>query len=327
MHKTASLQTRLLAFLGGKADDFSTLALEVFAFQFTHNAAYRAFCELKQHTPATVTDWRAIPAVPTRSFKDMPITCFPVTEAVAEFHTSGTTRALAGKHFFKTLALYDAGSVPQFNAYLFPDGNRLPILSLVPETPHSSLAHMCRTVGSRYVKRLEAVTEPVCLLGTAFHFLSLFDAGLELCLPPGSRAMETGGFKGRSREVSKPELYALFEEHLGLPATMVVNEYGMTELSTQFYDQTLRVGRQTDTKLAPPWARVLITDPTTGEELPAGKRGLIRVFDLANLWSAMCVQTEDWGVATADGGFQILGRAASAEVRGCSLNAEALAQR
>jgi hypothetical protein len=325
MTKTASLQTRLLAFLGGARASFEALALEVFAFQFEHNLPFRAFCELKQRTPDTVADWREIPAVPTRSFKDLPIICFPAAEAVAEFHTSGTTRALAGKHFFKTLALYDAGSVPWFNAHLFPDGNRLPILSLVPETPHSSLAHMCRTVGGRYVEQLEVVTEPVCLLGTAFHFLNLLDAGLELRLPPGSRAMETGGFKGRSREISKPELYALFEQHLGIPATHVVNEYGMTELSTQFYDQTLRIGRQTDTKFAPPWARVLITDPTTGEEVPAGTRGLIRVFDLANLWSAMCVQTEDWGVATGDGGFAVLGRATSAEVRGCSLNAEALA--
>jgi len=137
----------------------------------------------------------------------------------------------------------------------------------------------------------------------------------------GSRAMETGGFKGRSREVSKQQLYELFEKCLGIPPRCVVNEYGMTELSTQFYDQTLVEGRQTDRKVAPPWSRVLIMDPRTGVEAKEGETGLIRVFDLANLWSAMCIQTEDLGVAR-DGGFEIIGRAAGAEVRGCSLNAE-----
>ena len=115
----------------------------------------------------------------------------------------------------------------------------------------------------------------------------------------------------------------MFEKFLGLPSSKVVNEYGMTELSTQFYDETLRIGRQTDQKTVPPWARVLMIDPNTGKEARGGERGLIRICDLANLWSAMCVQTEDLGIAVGDG-FEILGRAAGAEVRGCSLNAESL---
>ena len=115
----------------------------------------------------------------------------------------------------------------------------------------------------------------------------------------------------------------MFEKFLGIPPARVVNEYGMTELSTQFYDQTLREGRQTDRKVAPPWSRVLIVDPNTGKEAKERERGLIRVYDLANVWSAMCIQTEDLGVAYGDE-FEVLGRAAGAEVRGCSLNAEAL---
>jgi hypothetical protein len=115
----------------------------------------------------------------------------------------------------------------------------------------------------------------------------------------------------------------MFEKFLRIPPSCVVNEYGMTELSTQFYDQTLSVDRQTDEKTAPPWSRVLVIDPNTGKEAAEGERGLIRVFDLANLWSMMCIQTEDLGIARGDR-FEILGRAAGAEVRGCSLNAEML---
>lgn len=316
MRKT-ELQDRLLAFIGGASDDFNALALEIFAFQREHNAPYRAYCDrLRQ----PVHHWQDIPAVPTSAFKHLPIACFPVAEAAAEFHTSGTTADQTGKHYFKTLELYDAASAPNFRAHLFPDDATMPVLSLVPDDPRSSLAYMIRVVGGKFVERLVPTTEPVCVLGTAFHFLNLFDAGFTSQLPPGSRVMETGGFKGRSREISKRELYRLFAERLGV--TYVVNEYGMTELSTQFYDH--RTG--SDRKDVPAWARVMIVDPATGQEAPPGQRGLIRVFDLANLWSAMAIQTEDLGVADGDG-FQILGRVAGAEVRGCSLTAEEFSQR
>jgi hypothetical protein len=97
----------------------------------------------------------------------------------------------------------------------------------------------------------------------------------------------------------------------------------MTELSTQFYDRTLLEGQQTNRKCVPPWSRVLIIDPNTGKEAKEGDRGLIRICDLANLWSAICIQTGDLGVASGEG-FEILGRAPGTEVRGCSLNAETL---
>jgi len=238
--KTAlQLQQRIVAFIGGARDDFDALALEVFAFQFERNAAYRAFCERKDRTPDRVAHWTEIPAVPASAFKQLPLTCFPPDDAVTEFRTSGTTQPCSGRHLFKTLDLYDAAITPNFNAHLFPDGAKMPLLSLVPDDPHSSLAYMIRKLGARCVERLETVEQPVCLLGTAFGFLKLFDDGISLRLPPGSRAMETGGFKGRTREIAKTELYEMFEKHLGIPPTHVVNEYGMTELSTQFYDEPL----------------------------------------------------------------------------------------
>jgi hypothetical protein len=357
MNKTAlELQQRVLALMArGVAqptsdDEFNELACTVFEFQYEHCGVYRAYCERLKATPDTVSHWQQIPAVPTSAFKDFTLACFPAEDAVAEFHTSGTTREKSGRHFFRTLQLYEAAIPHNFAAHLLPDNARLPMMVLTPSPPealHSSLSHMLGvvmrefgTVESAYyvergqlcVERLvsalqeaERTRQPVFLLGTAFAFVDLSDHLMQhnatFQMAEGSRAMDTGGFKGRSREVSKRALYGQIEECLGIPPARVVNEYGMTELSTQFYDQTLREGRQTDRKLAPPWSRVLIIDPNTGKEAKPGERGLIRVYDLANLWSAMCIQTEDLGVAAGDG-FEVLGRAAGADVRGCSLNAE-----
>ncbi len=186
----------------------------------------------------------------------------------------------------------------------------------------------------RDLSEAQLAKQPVCLLGTAFAFVHLLDhltrQGLRFEMAKGSRVMETGGFKGRSREMPKVELYGLIERLIGIPKTRIINEYSMTELSTQFYDGSLPVNRQTDCKTAPPWARVVIIDPNTGREAAQNERGLIRVYDLANMWSIMCIQTEDLGVARAAASasgansFEVLGRAAGAEVRGCSLTAEDL---
>jgi len=366
MDQTAiDLQQRILALTTrGVAQptsdgEFHRLAREVFAFQYERCTQYRAYCDHVKLTPQSVMRWKEIPAVPTSAFKEFALTCFPIEETVAEFYTSGTTREKAGKHYLRTVELYEAAIRSNFVAHLLPDNARMPmmVLTLSPEeAAHSSLSHMMGVVmrefgaddSAYYVEGEQLLVEklvhdlceaqsahqPVCLLGTAFAFVHLFDdlaqQNLKFEMSEGSRAMETGGFKGRTREMSKAELYAMFERFLGIPKDLVVNEYGMTELSTQFYDETLPVGHQTDRKAVPPWARVLIIDPNTGRETAANERGLIRVIDLVNLWSMMSVQTEDLGVALASSApsglqeFEVLGRAAGAEVRGCSLNAEDL---
>ncbi|HVM61236.1 MAG TPA: long-chain fatty acid--CoA ligase [Verrucomicrobiae bacterium] len=366
MEKTAlDLQRRILALIARGLThpttdkEFDRLAREVFAFQYERCAPYRAYCDRVKLTPQTVGHWKHIPAVPTSAFKDFALTCFPVEEAVAEFHTSGTTREKSGKHHLRTLELYEAAIKLNFERHLVSDEKRLRMLVLMPSSqkaPHSSLSHMMGVVmhefgevGSEFyvddgVLRIDQVVrdlsetqqqrQPVFLLGTAFAFVHLIEhmarQGLRFELSAGSRVMETGGFKGRSREMPKVELYALIERFLGIPRTRIVNEYGMTELSTQSYDLTMQTDRQTDLKAIPPWARVTIINPNTGREAADNERGLIRVYDLANLWSIMCVQTEDLGVARVVAGtnsFEILGRAAGAEVRGCSLNAEDLKTR
>ena len=151
-----------------------------------------------------------------------------------------------------------------------------------------------------------------------FAFVRLLDAIKSLPLPSGSRVMETGGYKGRSREVPREELHAQISAKLGVERSDIISEYGMCELSSQFYTRpTLRASRSV-VFTGPPWTRSMVVDPETGREAREGGRGLIRVFDLANRGSVLAIQTEDVGVRRGDG-FELIGRALQVEARGCSL--------
>jgi hypothetical protein len=243
--------------------------------------------------------------------------------------------------------------------------SKLVVLTPPPaQAPHSSLVHMFETIRSRacesadrsffgtvatdgsWVLNFEAMLavlnsslvtrHPSLLLGTAFSFVHLLDFlgehDLRLQLPPGSRVMETGGYKNRSRTMPKEELHALITERLGVPWENIICEYGMSELSSQAYDSVAgdewRVtGKGAVSRLTPrvmrhfrfpPWARVQIVSPETGREVEDGETGLVRVFDLANVYSVMAVQTDDLGVHRGDG-FELIGRTQFIEPRGCSL--------
>jgi hypothetical protein len=276
-------------------------------------------------------------------------------------------------HCAESLKLYEASLLPWFLDNVLPDC-RLPIadcrlVCLTPspeQAPHSSLVQMFDTIRSRacesadrsffgkvgadnsWILNFDAVAttfksaignrQSAILLGTAFSFVHLLDFlaehNLRFQLPPGSRVVETGGYKNRSRTMPKEELHALITERLDIPAENIICEYGMSELSSQAYDGVagragcpqpagLRRGEDTAPYLPhhfhfPPWARVRIISPETGREVADGETGLIRVFDLANVFSVMAVQTEDLGVRRGDG-FELIGRAELAEPRGCSL--------
>jgi hypothetical protein len=130
----------------------------------------------------------------------------------------------------------------------------------------------------------------------------------------GSRVMETGGYKGRSRVVPKPELHKMMADRFGISPSQIISEYGMSELSSQAYDNPDRVFR------FPPWARAQVISPESGREVGVGETGLVRIFDLANVYSVMAIQTEDLAVRR-ETGFELLGRPTEAEPRGCSLMA------
>ena len=164
-----------------------------------------------------------------------------------------------------------------------------------------------------------ASRKPVALLGTAFNFVHLLDhlaaSGRCLALQPGSCLMETGGYKGRSRTLPKGDFHAAISTALGISRDHIVCEYGMSELSSQAYDSGVGA---TPFFRFPPWARFQIISPETGREVSDGEPGLLRVCDLANVASALVVQTEDLAIRRG-AGFELLGRANAAEPRGCSL--------
>ena len=361
MEGAANVDRDILALIGegwgGRRDDerFNALALRVFAYQFEHNHAYRGFCQGRGLTPLTVNDWEAIPAVPAMAFKEVALACFPVERAAAVYESSGTTGHRPSRHYLETLELYEASLAASFGACVLPDGVRPRMFVLGPAAlaeRRSSLGHMLEVLvhdmgapGSRSylddeglraldleadLRAAEAEGLPVCLLGTAFAFVHFIDrcraSGVSFSLPDGSRIMDTGGFKGKSREISQAHLYREYQELFGVPDTYVVNEYGMTELGSQFYDSSLVQPRSIRRKLAPPWVRTVIVDPETLGPQEAGRAGLLRHYDLANRSSVMAVQTEDVGIAIGDG-FEVLGRAKGAEARGCSMAVDEMLSR
>ena len=357
MSGRAKLDAEVLAWMhepGWREDDarFEELSLRVFAFQFEHCEAFGRFCRGRGRTPATVRSWRDVPPVPTGAFKEMALRSFLSGEEVHVFRTSGTSTAGRGELHLDTLELYEASLLPSFRRHVLPDlgpGERAELLVLTPspeEAPDSSLSHLfgvllreLGSAGSDFGVRdgalqVEAVRghlsrarRPLTLCGTAFAFVHLVDAlaqcGERVALPPGSRVMETGGFKGRSRELPREELYAAIELRLGVPADRIVNQYGMTELGSQFHDSVLLRPREARRKLAPPWTRVAILDPESGALAEPGSVGPIAIFDLANTGSVFAVLTADLGRQTGDG-FEVIGRDSGAEERGCSIAADEL---
>jgi hypothetical protein len=334
--------------------EFNELALSLFGLQFRHNRAYQRFCEARKTSPQIVSNWREIPAMPAAGFKELELTSLPPEQRTTAFHSSGTTAQNPSRHFHsgESLSIYEASLTAWFRTH-FPDAASTQFVILAPSpaaAPHSSLVHMFGTLSRELApphsiftgqtqpdgtwnldlpKTIATLHEacaakrPVTMFGTAFNFVHLTDnfAEQNLCfqLPPGSCVLETGGYKSRSRVLPKTELHALITDRLGVPATHITCEYGMSELSSQAYDSVAGKA-QFGTRVFqfPPWARGQIINPETGREAGEGETGLIRIFDLANVYSVMAVQTEDLGVRRGDG-FELLGRAASAETRGCSL--------
>lgn len=330
---------------------FDYFALQVHRHQYEGNPLLRAYWDELGARPGQVRTWTEIPPLPVAAFKQGVVACGDPRQAVQVFTTSGTTLGpeVRGRHYFFTLELYELALLAGFAHFLLPDGARLPAYVLAPppaEAPASSLSYYFATIlrelggpGSRFFWRggtleyealaaaLAGAGGPVLLLGTAFamvHFLDWCrERGRRFRLAPGSRLMETGGFKGRSRELPPADLYAGLADLLGLPPDRMVNQYGMTELTSNFYDPVLRGGRAAlpRAKQGPPWARVCIRDPETLRPVPAGAVGLIEVCDLANLGSACAILTQDLG-REAEGGFVVLGRAPGAVPRGCSIAAD-----
>ena len=338
-------------------DAFQALAVQLFQWQYENNAIYRGVCLQQNLSPRVITDWRNIPAVTTSAFKEVPLTCFPVHEATAVFHTSGTTQKRAGKHYFQTLDYYHAAMLRSFAEYCLTPFNKMRLLFLGPTSryfPNSSLGYMFSGLRDEFgdehsanfflpggvaIPALENALEkairenvPVFILGTALALLDSVEnfqqRQRKFQLPFGSRMLDTGGYKGRRVEVERNEFQDQLCATFGISRQYLLNEYGMTELSSQFYESALVKNTSVlhSIHFASPWVRAVAVDPDNLMVLPEGEIGLLRIFDLANVDSVLAIQTEDLGRAWQDR-LELLGRASGTELRGCSLLTEIISSR
>jgi hypothetical protein len=331
--------------------EFTELANQLFRLQATAIPVLKSLATRRELNLDETVSWQRLPAIPTAMFKELELSSIPPERRSTFFLSSGTTAKNRSRHWHgaESLALYEESLRRWFAANVRLSGHAF--ISLTPPAaavPNSSLVHMFEQYRSglgadvdvflgelsidgawevrfdELFSRLEHLSGPVFLVGTAFSFVHVLDEmktrQLKFALPAGSLLLETGGYKGRSRVLTKAQLYRRLQSRFGVPDEAIVCEYGMSELSSQAYDAGSGTAGEGRVFRFPSWARVVIVSPETGEEVAEGEVGLLRIVDLANTFSVMAVQTEDLVVRVADG-FELLGRPTEAEPRGCSLMA------
>lgn len=332
---------------------FEELALDIFRFQERYQDG--------MHRMATaygpVRSYEDIVAVPAEVFRWARVAVHPRSLDTARFETSGTSGAEPGLHAMRRLDTYRKLSVGFARSAFGSVLNRHPrVMALAPEPRQpntSSLGAMMRFFMEEFdgegeiwlideagiaLGRLEAELarareqdRPVLLLATSFALVALLDSLDErrLVCPRGSLVMQTGGFKGRTREVPRERLRQQLAQAFEIPVEAVIGEYGMTELTSQLYEATAPGGllvAAPGVYVEPPWLEITPVDPLTLSRVPDGEVGLARIIDLGNVDSCVAVLTED-RVRRTKGGVQVLGRRTGARPRGCSLPFETLVQR
>jgi hypothetical protein len=328
-------------------ESFDALACDIARFQARTIDGFARLCLASGVSPDTFRLAKDVPAVPTEVFKASRVATFPVEEAKVNFHTSGTTLGVRGTHAMRRPETYDTAALAFGRWALTSDLRDRPVVLVLgpgpDEAPDSSLARMTAlfadglgAVDSRRpyfvndgILQLAGIDEriaeatvrgqSVLLLATSFALVHLLDAleGAPFRLPQGSRVMHTGGFKGRSREIDGKALRRELSEIFAVDERAIVGEYGMTELSSQFYEATL-LGGEPNVYVEPPWARIVPVHPDTLEPVDDGQSGIARILDLMNVDSAVAVLSLD-RVRRRGEGVELLGRMPGAPPRGCSL--------
>lgn len=356
--RSTELHFRARAFVdafsrGEPGPDFDAFASELMRYQADHAPGFARLCHARGVDPRAITRAELIPAVPTDVFKLTRVATFDEPETKVVFRTSGTTVGARGSHAMRDTSTYEAAAVAFGRRWLARDFEKpVPVVVLAPSpraAPDSSLVHMCdsfvRSFGepaspretwlidgdvidlSAFDERVAialAKGQPMLVLATSFALVHLLeglgDATFEL--PEGSRVMQTGGFKGKSREVAPERLRAELARVFGIDERSIVAEYGMTELSSQFYESTLfDEASRHGVYVEPPWARVVPVDPETLEPVADGEIGIAKIIDLMNVDSAVAILTQDRArrLPGDPRRFELLGRAAGAPSRGCSI--------
>jgi phenylacetate-coenzyme A ligase PaaK-like adenylate-forming protein len=309
--------------------EFNSLALEVFKFQFENNKVYRSFCDLLYKHPSDVKTISDIPFLPIEFFKSKVILSTK-EEVKTIFSSSGTTGAVTSKHMVTDVSIYEKSYLKGFE-YFYGDIKDYVVLALLPsylEREGSSLIYMVEdliqksdhTDSGFYLNNLEAITQKlislnaagqkVLLIGVSFALLDLIE--YQQFNLSHTIVMETGGMKGRRKELIRAELHQELKAGFGI--SEIHSEYGMTELLSQGYSKGNGIFN------CPPWMKVLTRDTEDPLSIHSpGKTGGLNIIDLANINSCAFIATQDLGKTTTNGQFEVIGRFDNSDIRGCNL--------
>ncbi len=330
MNTYSQIESQILSFIDNeRSGNFEELMIQAHSFQKDNCQPLRNYCESICKEPRS---WQDITPLPTEAFKNSnePIISFSKKQISSTFLTSGTSGEIRGSHHFYNLKVYEKSIRTAWTNLQLPN---LPMICLTQSptaSPDSSLIHMFATLGGKFSinssghldhSKLKLVIrksdQPLILAGTALAFLHLFESGKDIPkLPKNSWVMETGGYKGSGREISKKDFYTMINENLNVPFHNIINEYSMTELSSQFYLTGMH-----DTHKSSHWVKTRVLKPGSHEEVSDEEIGLLSIYDLANLGSSVSIMTND--LAKRKGNtFELLGRDKKSTPRGCSRAAD-----
>lgn len=339
------LIAKISAFIGDAGSgDFNSLACQLFAYQFAHIPSARAYYQKCGISPENLQDFTAIPPIGLNIFKRYEL--FDGSSCDKTFRTSGTSGKGRGASCFATedLGLMGLAILENAKTTLFADGQKTRFMMLVPspeEAPDIIMAHGMAQIATEwatepvfyaisqgaflgkeavaYLQKCIVDKAPVTIIGGSFGFVNFIDKVApqlgSLPLPAGSRVLDAGGFKGRSRELTRKGFLEMMADFFKLPAEQCFNLYGLTELGSQFYS------RGHEEKKPAHWTRVRICHPLTLHEVEDGGEGIALLYDLTNVARPLAILTDDLGRRRGSG-FEIMGRASGSAPRGCSLSLE-----
>jgi hypothetical protein len=309
-------------------EGFTGLALDIFRFQFEHNALYRAYAEALQKYPGNVESLSGIPFLPIEFFKMQPVKTTDF-EHEAVFESSGTTQTINSSHYIKDISLYYKSFLTGFERF-YGRPRDWCIIGLLPsylERSNSSLVVMADELIKRsghpesgfylydYKKlyetilKLERQQQKILLIGVSFALMD-FAEKYPIVLQ-NTVVMETGGMKGRRKEIIREELHGFLQKQFGLSS--IHSEYGMTELLSQAYSNGDGLFE------TPPWMKILVRSEDDPLDVRLSGSGIVNVIDFANVYSCSFLATSDLGKGYPDGKFEISGRLDNSDIRGCSL--------
>ncbi len=305
-------------------EDFLMVSKKVFLWQAQHNEVYKQWVQLNK---ASANELSSIPFLPISFYKTQEVFIGP--KPITLFESSGTTQDIVSKHWIHDTDLYEQSFLNGFKLFYGAPSNYC-IIGLLPsylERAHSSLVYMVNKLIQAsghpesgfylddfkkldaLLKKLENEKQPVWLIGVSFALTDFADTFPQIL--KHTTVIETGGMKGRKKELTREELHEVLSTNLG--TRTIQSEYGMTELLSQAYALKDGVFK------CPPWMKVLVADEEDPTSLKEIGRGVLHIIDLANLYSCSFIATEDLGEVYEDGSFKVMGRIDTSARRGCSL--------